>query len=182
MANVLTANIWTCTELGILTTKPVWVKGIMFYPAAVSNAFVLKWWDEADTTLRSGICTYTIDLVSADHHVKATSNVFPSTWLDGNVVKCLETTGSDEGKYGLIKTAGDNDEFTVHLIPLTAEATKVGDWACYPSYYAFMGLQPTVTNSHQCMWFPFGGERGFRFPNLALDILSSSAYLQIYLG
>jgi hypothetical protein len=180
MANVLTRNIWNCNALGILSVSPVWVKGIMFYPTTQNHAFELKWWDEGDTTLRTSVCTYTIDLVSADHHVKATTNVFPTTWLDGNVVKCLSTSGSDAGKYGLIKTAGDLDEFTAHLIPFTAEASKVGDWACYPSYTAFKGIQPKDTNQ-QSLWFPFGGERGFEFPNLALDSLDAGS-IQIYLG
>jgi hypothetical protein len=179
MSNVLTRNIWHCDSLGILSADPVLVKAIAFYPNAQADAFELKWWDEDSTTLDSGVCTYTTDLVSADHHVKATSNVFPSTWLDGNVVKCLETNGSDTGKIGLIKTAGDNDEFTVHLIPFTAEAGKVGVWACYPSYSAFKGKQPNDTNENS-MFFSFG--EGFWFHNLALDSLSASCTLTLYLG
>ena len=181
MANVLTQNIWTCDSLGILSTGPVLVKAIMYYPNAVDGEFTLKWWNPDSTTLNSGVCTYTTDLVSADHHVKATSNVFPSTWLDGNVVKCLETTGSDKNKHGLIKTAGDNDEFTVHLIPFTAEASKVGIWACYPTYTAFRGKASKATDTETSMWFPFGGD-GFRFPNLALDDLDTSDVVIIYLG
>lgn len=179
MANVLTQSIWDCDSLGILSSSPVWVKGIMFTGTAQANAFELKWWDESSTTLRSSVCTYTVT-VSTDNTVKATANVFPNTWLDGNVVKCLTTTGSDTGKYGLIKTAGDNDEFVTHLAPFTTEASKVGDWACYPTYRAFLGTQPTDTN--ECgLWYTFPGERGFRFPNLALDSLSAGS-IQIYLG
>jgi hypothetical protein len=32
------------------------------------------------------------------------------------------------------------------------------------------------------MWFPFGGERGFQFKNLALDDLDTSDVIVLYLG
>jgi hypothetical protein len=181
MANVLTKNIWTCDSLGILSSDPVLVKAIMYYPNAVDGEFTLKWWDKDSTTLQVRGCTYTITLVSSDHNVKATTNVFPSTWLDGNVVKCVDTTGSDTGKYGLIKTAGDNDEFVVHLAPFTAEASKLGDWDCYPTYTAFRGKASKAADTETSMWFPFGGD-GFWFPNLALDDMDSSDVVIIYVG
>ena len=180
MSNVLTQNIWTCDSLGILSTKPVLVKGIMYIPDAVDAAFTLKWWDENSTTLRSSVCTYTVT-VSTDNTVKATTNVFPNTWLDGNVVKCLTTSGTDTGKYGLIKTAGDNDEFVTHLAPFTTEATKVGDWACYPTYTAFQGKASKAADTETSMWFPFPGN-GFWFPNLALDIKVAADIVIIYVG
>lgn len=180
MANVLTANIWYCDSLGILSSDRVWVKAIAFQPNAVSDTFTLKWWDEASETTAARGVTYTIT-TSTDDTVTSTGN-FANTWLDGNVVKCLDTTGSDSGKYGLIKTAGNNNAFVTHLSPFTTEADKVGDWVQYTTYNAFIGTQPTATNTHATMWFPFPGERGFEFPNLALDALSTSAEIVIYLG
>jgi hypothetical protein len=181
MANVLTKNIWSCTSLGILSEGPVLVKAINFYPNAVDDAFQLLWWDEVQpATLHAEQVTYTNALVSADHVVTATTNAFPSTWLDGNVVKCLKTTGSDSSQYGLIKTAGNNTAFTVHLIPLTAEASKVGSWDCYPTYNAFRGHAEKAADMEHSMFMPFG--EGFWFPNLALDSLSTSAAVDIYVG
>ena len=182
MANVLTRNIWTCDSLGILSTGPVLVKAIMYYPAAVDGEFTMKWWDETQPpTLHAEKITYTNTLVSADHVVTATTSAFPSTWLDGNVVKCLKTTGSDSSKYGLIKTAGNNTAFTVHLIPFTVEASKVGDWDCYPTYTAFRGKASKAADTETSMWFPFGGD-GVLFPNLALDDFDTSDVVIIYVG
>ena len=180
MSNVLTQNIWTLDSLGIISTKPVLVKGIMYYPNAVDGEFTLKWWDEASTTLRSSVCTYTIT-TSTDDTVTATTSVFPNTWLDGNVVKCLTTSGSDTGAYGLIKTAGNNTAFVTHLSPFTAEESKVGDWACYPTYTAFRGKASKAADTETSMWFPFGGE-GFWFPNLAFDDCDTSDVVIIYVG
>lgn len=181
MANVLTQNIWYCDSLGILSASPVLVKGIMYYPNAVDGEFTLKWWDEVQPpTLYTRGATYTVT-VSTDNTVTATASVFPSTWLDGNVVKCLKTTGSDSTKYGLIKTAGNNTAFVTHLAPFTTEASKVGDWDCYPTYNAFRGKASKAADTETSMWFPFGGD-GFRFPNLALDDIDTSDVVIIYVG
>jgi hypothetical protein len=152
----------------------------MYYPNAVDGEFTLKWWDENDKTLRTSVCTYTVT-VSTDNTVTATASVFPNTWLDGNVVKCLTTTGSDTGKYGLIKTAGNNTAFVTHLAPFTTEASKVGDWACYPTYSAFRGKASKASDTETSMWFPFGGD-GFWFPNLAFDDCDTSDVVLIYVG
>jgi hypothetical protein len=177
MANVLTRNIWNCDSLGILSTKPVLVKAIMFTGTAEAHAFELKWWDEDNPTTTLRLATYTIT-TSTDDTVTSTGN-FASAWADGNVAKCLKTTGSDTGVYGLIKTAGNTNAFVTHLSPFTAEADKVGDWANYPTYRAFLGTQPTDTNE-EGKWYPFPGD-GFWFPNLALDSLSAGS-IQIYVG
>lgn len=178
MANVLTKNILVCDSLGIIKPGPVLVKAINFYPNAVSDAFTLLWWDEDNaTTIVKGV-TYTIT-TSTDDTVTSTGN-FTNAWADGNVCKCLKTTGSDAGVYGLIKTAGNNNAFVTHLSPYTAEANKVGDWANYPTYTAFKMLQPTVANTHESKFVSFGD--GIWFPNLALDALSTSAAVHIYVG
>ena len=180
MANVLTRNIWNLDSLGILSTTPVLVKAICFYPNAQADAFELKWWDEDSTTLNSGVITYTITTSTDDTITASGGTPLPSTWLDGNVIKCLSTTGSDTGVTGLIKTAGTNTVVVTHLSPFTAEASKVGTFACYPSYSAFKGKQPFDTNELS-MFFSFGGD-GFWFHNLALDSMSATCTLTLYLG
>lgn len=180
MANVLTQNIWYCDSLGIITPNPVLVKAIMYYPNAVDGEFTLKWWDEGTRTTEARDITYTVT-VSTDNTVTATTSAFPNTWLDGNVVKCLSTTGSDTGKYGLIKTAGNNTAFVTHLAPFTTEASKVGDWDQYTTYNAFRGKASKAADTETSMWFPFGGD-GFWFPNLALDDIDTSDVVIIYVG
>lgn len=178
MANVLTKNIWNCDSLGILSVKPVWVRAIMFTGTAQAHAFELKWWDEDNPTTSVGGITYTVT-TDTDDTITSNGN-FASAWADGNVIKCVKTTGSDTGVYGLIKTAGNNNAVVVHLSPFTTEADKVGDFKNFPSYRAFLGTQPTDDNERG-LWYTFPGERGFHFPNLALDSLSAGS-IQIYLG
>lgn len=180
MANVLTKRIFTVDSLGIISPAPIIVKAINFYPNAVDDAFQLKWWDEDDNDLDSGLCTYTVT-VSTDNTVTATTNVFPNTWVDGAVVKCIHTTGSDASKYGLIQTAGNNTAFVTWGAPFTTEASKKGKWQCYPTYNAFRGHAPKAADTEYSMLFTFGGN-GFEFPNLALDSISTSAAIDIYVG
>ena len=177
MANVLTKNIWHCDSLGILSSKPVLLKAMLFYPSTQADAFELKWWNEDSPTTVVGGITYTIT-TSTDDTVTSTGS-FASAWADGNVAKCLKTTGSDKGVYGLIKTAGNNNAIVIHLSPFTTEADKVGDWANYPSYTAFKGIQ-TKDADERSMFFSFGD--GFWFDNLALDSMSASCTLTLYVG
>ena len=179
MANVLTRNIFSCDSLGIISHKPIFLKGINFYADAVDLAFQLKWWDESSNTTEAIGVTYTVT-VSTDNTVTCVGNNFPNTWLDGNVVKCLKTTGSDTGKYGLIKTAGNNTAFVTHLAPFTTEASKVGDWVQYTTYNAFRGKMTKAADTEYSMWFPFPVP--IEFPNLALDSLGASCALDLYVG
>lgn len=177
MSNVLTKRIFSCDSLGIISPKPIVVRAIMFYPNAVDDAFQLKWWDEDNpTTVVKGV-TYTVTN-STDDTVTSTGN-FTSAWADGNVAKCLKTTGSDATKVGLIKTAGNNNAFVCHLSAFTVEANKVGNWANCPTYNAFRGHVYKVADMEQAQWYPMPGN-GIEFPNLALDSLSSSAAIDIY--
>lgn len=178
MANVLTQNIWTCDSLGIISDRPVLVKAIMYYPNAVDGEFTLKWWQE-DQTIDLHNVTYT-NTDSTDTTVTSTGN-FPNTWLDGNVVKIGQTTGSDTNKYGLIKTAGNNNAIVTHLMPFTTEASKVGDFYQFSTYTAFRGKASKAADTETSMWFPFGGN-GFWFPNLALDDMDTSDVVIIYVG
>lgn len=181
MANVLTKNILSLDSLGIISEKPIVLKGINFYPDAVDLAFQLKWWDVEDATLNSGVITYTITTSTDDTITASGGTPLPSTWLDGNVIKCLSTNGTDTGVSGLIKTAGNDTVVVVHYSPFTEEAGKVGIFACYPSYNAFRGKMTKVADSEYSMWFPFPGN-GIEFPNLALDSLGASCSVDLYVG
>jgi len=181
MANVLTGNIWNCDSFGIISERPVLVKAVAFHPADVTNVLTLKWWNEATPTLVARNITWTVT-TSTDNTVTATTSAFPSTWLDGNVVRCLRDSASTNNRiYGLIQTAGNDTRFVTWGAPFTNQTASTGDWDCFPSYTAFTVTGATLADSHETKWFPFGGE-GFWFPNLAIDYLSTSATAIIYVG
>lgn len=179
MANTFYKNIYNLDSLGIISPRPIYIIGYTFYPAAEGDAAQFVYWTE-DTSEVSAAATatgvtYTVT-VSTDNTVTSTGN-FASTWADGKVAKCTKTTGSDWGKYGLIKTAGNNNAFVTHLAPFTTEADKVGNWICYTTYNALKIMQPKDTNE-ESVFHPVN----FTFPNLALDSLSTSATIVLYVG
>ena len=180
MANVLTQNIWNCDSMGILATYPVVIRAIAVHPADVSQVITLKWWDEVKPpTLRSTAVTTTIT-TSTDNTITASGGTpFPNTWLDGNVIRCTKSSNYNTGTYGLIKTAGNNTVLVTHLAPYTNDAAAVGDWDCYPSYTAFTHTGQTIADSHETKLYTFDGY-GLKVPNLALDFLSASATVIIY--
>ena len=84
----------------------------------LADAAQFLWWDASSTTLNSAAVTYTITTSTDDTITASGGTPFPNTWLDGNVIKCLSTTGSDTGVTGLIKTAGNNTVVVTHLCPV----------------------------------------------------------------
>jgi len=183
MANTFYKNIYNLDSLGIISPRPIYIIGYTFYPNAEGDAAQFVYWTE-DTSEVSAAATatgvtYTVT-VSTDNTVTSTGN-FASTWADGKVAKCTKTTGSDWGKYGLIKTGGNDTAFVTHLMPFTTEASKVGDWVQYTTYNAFRGKASKASDTETSMWFPFPGD-GFRFPNLALDDIDTSDVVIIYVG
>ena len=176
MANRMAHRIWDLDSLGIISSKPVFIHGYVFYPNQQADAAQFVYWDENDTPAAQSIgVTYT-NTDSTDTTVTSTGN-FASTWADGKVAKITKTTGSDTGKYGLIKTAGNNNAFVTHLMPFTTEASKVGDFYCYTTYNALKLKHPNDTNEEGKFVLV-----NFLFPNLALDSLSTSAGITLYIG
>ena len=175
MANTFNKRIWELDSLGIISAGPIHVHGVMFYPNAQADAAQFLWWDEDSPAITVKGVTYTVT-TATDNTVTSTGNL-TNAWADGKVAKCLISTGVNATKYGLIKTAGNNDAFVTHLAPFTNEADKVGDWVCYNTYNAIKLKQPFDTNELS-MYIPID----FTFPNLALDSASASTTITLYVG
>lgn len=188
MANALYGNIWHVDTVGIVSKTPVKVLGVNFIPNAVSDAFDLNYWDEANVVTDSerslGNCTITstTTFTDADTGGVLTSARYPAT----NVLKIFKTVeGGGNGStanhtYHLIETAGDNNAI-VCAASLTNEANKSYKIAAYPARSFLNGLQPTVANTHESKYWYFG-PHGIWLPNLVLEAISTSAYIQIFLA
>ena len=188
MSNALYGQILHADTVGILSKIPIRVMGVNFVPNAVSDAFDLNWWDEANAVSGAnralGNCTITDTntFTDTDAGDVLTSARYPAT----NVLKIFKTIeGGGNGStanhtYHLIETAG-NDNAIVTAATLTNEAGKSYKIDCYPSRPFLNGLQPTAANTHYSMYWYFGPQ-GVYLPNLVLESISTSAYLQIYLA
>ena len=188
MANATYGQIMYCDTAGIISKSPVAIMAINFVPNAVSDAFDLNWWDEANAVsganreLTNVTITSTTTITDAATGGVLTGARYPAT----NVLKIFKTIeGGGNGSvlnhtYHLIETAGDNNAIVTGAT-LTNEANKSYKFDCYPSRPFLNGLQPTATNTHYSMYWYFG-PYGVRLPNLILESISTSAYLEIYLA
>ena len=188
MANSTYGQIAYVDTVGIISKTPVHIMGVNFVPNAVSDAFDLNWWDEANAVSGAnralGNCTITGTNTCTDTAAGGvlTGARYPAT----NVLKIFTTReGGGNGStanhtYHLIETAGNNNVI-VTAATLTNEANKSYKIDCYPARPFLNGLQPTATNTHYSMYWYFGPQ-GVYLPNLVLESISTSAYLQIYLA
>ena len=188
MANALYGGVLYADTAGILSKTPLHILGINFVPAAVSDTFDLNYWDEANEVSGSnralGNCTITGTNTFTD---AATGGVLTAARYPATDVLKIFTTREGGGNgstanhtYHLIETAGD-DNAIVTGTTLTNEANKSYKLACYPSRPFLNGLQPTATNTHESKYWYFG-PYGFPVPNLILEAISTSAYLEIFLA
>ena len=181
MANDLLGNVWVVDTVGIVTTKPITLAAIGFYPAAQSDACVLNWWDEgnavsgSDRALKNATITSTTTFTDSDTGGVLTGARYPAM----SILKIIDGNGSTANHtYHLIETAGDNNAIVTGAT-LTNEANKSYHIVCYPHHAAFLGKQPNDTNE-EFLWYPFPVP--FRFRNLVLDSISTSAKVVLYLA
>ena len=188
MANALYGSVFHVDTVGIVSKTPLRIMGINFYPKAVSDAFDLNFWDEANPVtganreITNGTITSTTTLTDAATGGVLTGARYPAT----NVLKIFgHGEGGGNGStanhtYHLIETAGDNNVI-VTAATLTNEANKSYKLDCYPSRPFLNGIQPTATNTHESKYWYFG-PFGIMVPNLILEAISTDAYLQIFLA
>lgn len=172
MANAFYGNVWTCDTPGIITKRPIWLRGIMFYPNAVDDAVLLNWWDESNPYTTSTI----VGTVHGTAHIDSVGAFADTTiFADGNVVNIHHYTGAYKTAnetYHLIGTRADNT-LTMVEASLSTDSACTMSLTSYPARTAVKIVQPTDTNQLS-IWMPFDGEMGFRFHNLTLETISGS--------
>lgn len=183
MANSLYGNVWVVNTPGIITERPIWLRGIMLYPTTdPANIFYFNAWDEGapitgtdiwvPSATITGTNTFTNDDTAAD--------VLTSAYADGAVLKIVRSSGLVANKKcHLIDTAGDNDAI-VTKASLTNEAQVGYHIVAYPARVVLKCIMP-YDNNEQSLWIPFDGEKGFGFHNLALEDITSGATAVLYL-
>ena len=183
MGNAIYGSVWYADTVGILSTVPVRVKAIQHYPAALSDAFVLAWWDEANPltaglTFNASASSGTVTDTDVDHNVM-TSTVFPA----GGVVQVTYSNGAAANKtYHLIGTVGNYDRFIVTPTSTWGNENTINYTVkTYPARYAFDGLQPKAADTFKSDP-QFFGDDGISLPNLILASISSTNHLLIYLA
>jgi hypothetical protein len=176
MANSNYGGVIYCDAAGILSKIPVYVVGILQYPAAVEDALDLNFWDENSALGES----YITGTVHATNHIDSTGSFTDTTiWADGNVVKLSQYSGTyktENETYHLIGTRADNTLTAVEA-SFTADSECKMKLTSYPTRPFFNCLQPKVADSHQSKWHYMGG---IYAPNLVCEGITASSYAIIY--
>jgi len=196
MANSTYGKVWTLDTIGLITRNPVWVRKAILYANATGDTATMYYWDTSDT-IAAG-CDSTTDqtvtgtITGTDTLTISGGTLLPSTITDGSIFEITYSTGAvaNVGKPMVVKTAGNNTVVVIHKIPAadvwTDEAAKDYTWKTYQNRLAMKFVSATDSGTYQTDPIePYEidfGENGFRFPNLTLETLSTSATISLYLA
>jgi hypothetical protein len=181
MSNALRGNVYILdTAATVVTTKPIWIKKILFYPNADGDVALLKWWDpetkyaEGSGTYHSGDILGTI--TSTTTLTMASGTLLPNTVLDGDVFRIVNSETGLNNSTNVVTSAGNNTVVVCANAGWTNEASK---WYHFESHATYVAV-PLISQDVNIVQVDFDG-LGQRFPNLTLETLSSSAKVYIYI-
>ncbi|MEE9510447.1 MAG: hypothetical protein V3V81_08135 [Candidatus Bathyarchaeia archaeon] len=185
MANSIYGKVWIIDTIGIITRNPITIKALVMFPNSAADTASLYYWDESDT-ISAGVGSEPEidgDITGNDTLTLDSGTSLPSTITDGSIFEIVKSTGSSDnvGKPMLVQTAGNNTAVVIHKIPAadqwTNETNKRYGWKTYQNRLAFN----LISSAQKDMpVIPFGS-RGHKFPNLALETITSATNTKIYL-
>lgn len=191
MANIIDGNPWIISVEGVISTIPVRIQKIILKQAATGDAATLNYWLESDTAADSGVGE---DLtVTASTGTFAANNAFTTALVDPfNIIKFSNSESGKNLGYYQIATNADNNTITVGLdtnvyggnvATLGNDTTNGYTWKVWDPrlFMIIKGSGMTSTAADLSLVQVDFGDRGFWVPNLAMNTLSSSAVLYIYL-
>jgi hypothetical protein len=143
-------------------------------------------WDTSDTIAAGCSESGTIDsdITGNDTVTLDSGTKLPSTITDGSIFEFTHSDGAaaNLNKPMLVKTAGNNTAVVIHKIPdadkWTNEINKHYVWKTYQNRLAFRLLSQATTAMQAVLDF---GPNGFRFPNLALEAISTEGSTKVYI-
>lgn len=181
MANtLLTQNVWYLDTEGVVTSNPVIVRKVILLPNAAGDSATFTQWGSQSSlpTVRSTMLGKTVTTTSTTT-ITSTGNFEAAEALANDIIEITKTsTGNNLGSWQ-IGTRSSDDAIIVDVGngALTNEASKVYDWKVWKPAPAFKLVSPGTEKVAIQIDF---GDKGFRFPNLAMNALSTSAVLYVY--
>jgi len=180
MANDTTSTpkLWVLDTAGLLlTSRPVCIQKIIYFPNAAADTFTMKQWDES-TKLAAGTANSKSGSITSTDTLTSTSNL-PSTIEDGFIFEILGSTGtSDNWGKQLVKTAGDANAVVVWNDPWTDEGPFYYAWQTFTTVEA-LTLRAGASDASP-IHLDFGPS-GKWFPNLTLETISTSSKIRVYI-
>ena len=187
MANDMTGTVWQIASDGIISSKPVRIGKILFYPNANTDVGTLQIWgpETANATARATMRGQSIQCTGSDTVISA-GNFEAAEAVAGDVIHFLDFDGRTSVNFNIyaqIETVNADDNIVVDAEDgvTTEGAGAIASWDVWqPS--TFLDMYAPATEKMQVQ-YDFAGisGRGFRVPNLKIDGLTSSAVVYIYI-
>ena len=185
MANSIYGKVWIVDTIGIITRNPITIQTVVMFPNTAADTASLYYWDTSDTITAgcSGSGAIDTDISDTGTITADSGALLPSTITDGSIFELITSDGlaANLNRPMLVKTAGDNTAVSIHKIPAadvwTNEANVHYTWKTYQNRLAF-NLISSAQKDTVVVTF---GPDGMKFPNLALETISSEGNTKIYL-
>jgi len=173
---------WKLDTAGIITEKPVLIQKAIIYPNSAGDSALFVSWDNGSTPTQTKT-NETMTSVNGQEF-ESTGN-WPTTTINpGQIVKFTGTSTGNNERTFLIATNADNNNITVDAAQdPTEEDGKIYNWKVYEPVTEFKIQSPgTEVIAWEIDFAGHGHRRGRYFPNLAMDDLSASAVVHLFIG
>jgi len=178
MANTLTTNPLIINAEGVISEKPIWIRMVRVLPATIGDFITFTYWDEEGTPdhqfYTQSVVVSTLDFTNGSFVAGAPA--------ENDIVYFYKTsTGNNKFRFQTA-TAGNDTKFVAdalnsHMGSVTDE-TMVACCKIWTPKVAF-DFDTTVTPSIRPLTINFG-EKGKRFPNLAVHTIDTNLTAEIF--
>jgi len=175
MANDLTINPVIVNTCGVLWTTPVRIQKATLVLSAEADTAVFVSWDASKT--KHATQTNKTTTVTSSKTATSTGNFEAAEVTAGDIIKITNSsTGNNLGTF-IVDSRDSDDAITIETgNTLTDEANKVYSWWTLTPSVCFTLKAPETEKMIVSLDWP----EGTWFPNLALQSLSTSAVVYLY--
>ena len=183
MSNSSYGKVWIADTLGIITREPITIQTVVMFPNAAADVASFYYWDRSDTISGGVGGSHSVNTdISGNNTITVDSGAYlPSTITDGSIFELVHSDGLavNLNREMLVHTGGSDTAVVIHKIPdqWTDEANVHYHWKTYQNRLAFH-LISSAQKDQVVINF---GPNGFRFPNLALESITSAGSTKVYL-
>lgn len=181
MSNIIQeSTTWYLDTEGVITPKPVWVKKVVFHGKSDEDGCLLTYFgnESPEPTVRSTMIAKSV-AVSSTTTITSTGN-FEATEALANDIIHIYTADEvlNEGFFQVGTRSNDNAVICdVGYKALTNDAAGTYSWRVWKPSTAIKMFLTQDDSFHEIDF----GPTGHRFPNLALNSLTSNGTLYIYI-
>lgn len=189
MANSTVGKIWTVTSVGMLTSRPVKVRKIVYIPTVASDAITFKYWELGakqpnDTTAEKSGSHGTVGTVLTNAFTSTGAFVTANVVAGDALVIKDSSTGNNLGSYFVVSR--DSDNAVTLSAPGTPDtpATMTDETATYTwSVYTGYTGPVLVADSVALIMVELDFGDGYWFPSLGCTATTRAASIAyIYLA